>query len=354
MKPAKSTRSHMKRTSFCLIRFLALALVVAGIGICCMCMVYMRRYDGRMTPMMLPPSGRVLEPEKRVVRFAVIGDFDVRNDGIERAGAEIRSLGADFVLCTGDIAKKPQDVRHFHWIAERIHDAFGDIPFMATPGNHDRESKEAFEEGLRPYELIFGHPEYWFGYGDCMFVSLNTSRETLPPGGIKNLREMLQQERGNFQRLVIFSHVPPIDLRGGKPDCLPEVDAGQLDSLLPEYSPTLYLCGHHHNYSSSKFAGSTLVTTPALGQQNRSGSHGNGFLMVTLPEKGEPVVELHEISGGETCSLEYFMASKLNLTPTGFIVGVVCIVLGVAIMFFRRRTEQNPQVCGKNVTPNCP
>ncbi len=325
----------MKKHLFKIIRVLSIALIIAGLALCCLCMFYMRRYDGHQTYSMLPPAGRTLSQDKRTIRFAVVSDFDMLNDGLERAATEIKKMNVDFVLCTGDIASKANEIRHVNWIAERIRNAFGDIPFMATPGNHDRESKEPFEDGIKAYTSVFGQPEYWFGYGDSLFISLNTSRESLPECGTQNLEAMLNQERGHFRRLVIFSHVPPIDLGEGKPDCLPEQDAQQLASLLPKFTPTLYICGHHHCFSQWDFAGTKLVTNASIGQETRSQTHGNGFLVVTMAEEGEPVVELHEISGMKEHAFKHFLVSKLNLTPYIFIAGVSLVVLGVLLMLTR-------------------
>ena len=309
-------------------RFIFFVIVLFAGILPCLCMYYMRRYDGHLTPSMLPPAGLHIGIGKKQFKFAVIGDFQVDGDCIERGIAEIKKQSVDFVLCTGDIARKPQDIRHYNWIAERIYKALDGLPMMFTPGNHDRESKIVFEDGIKPYKTAFGQDEYWFAFGDCLFISINTSRETLRENGIEKLRTILEQERAHYTRLVVFSHVPPIDLRDNSNDCLPERDARLLEDLLSKYNVTMYICGHHHCFSQWTFAGAKLVTVPSCGQKSRSKTHGWGVITVTMGEDSNTNIAFHPIQKLKKHKWEYYCASKLNLTPGIFILGMVIVFIG--------------------------
>lgn len=194
-------------------------LIVAGTVLCALCYELLRRYDGHASPLIFPPAGRFFQQEKSEMRFAVFGDFRIQTMPFEAVMRSIRNDGADFALCVGDMAKK-REIQHFCWLAERMKRAGGDLKIFCTPGNNDRESRDPHENGLRAYKGSFGQPGYWFAWGDSLFVSLDTSAERLAVGEFERLEEILKRERNRFNRLVVFTHVPPVDSMGAVNVCL--------------------------------------------------------------------------------------------------------------------------------------
>ena len=242
-------------------------LIVAGTVLCALCYELLRRYDGHASPLIFPPAGRFFQQEKSEMRFAVFGDFRIQTMPFEAVMRSIRNDGADFALCVGDMAKK-REIQHFCWLAERMKRAGGDLKIFCTPGNNDRESRDPHENGLRAYKGSFGQPGYWFAWGDSLFVSLDTSAERLAVGELERLEEILKAERKRFNRLVVFTHVPPVDLRGdGRGECLPDEDVRRLEPLLREYRVSLVVAGHQHAEARWKFAGAPLLVVPTSGQK---------------------------------------------------------------------------------------
>ncbi len=317
-------------------------LIVAGTVLCALCYELLRRYDGHASPLIFPPAGRFFQQEKSEMRFAVFGDFRIQTMPFEAVMRSIRNDGADFALCIGDMAKK-REIQHFCWLAERMKRAGGDLKIFCTPGNNDRESRDPHENGLRAYKGSFGQPGYWFAWGDSLFVSLDTSAERLAVGEFERLEEILKRERNRFNRLVVFTHVPPVDLRGdGRGECLPDKDVRRLEPLLREYRVSLVVAGHQHAEARWKFAGAPLLVVPTSGQKGEGKDPRYGYWMVELLPDGGITAECRRVETGDgTDAIEYILSSRLNQTGWLFRGGLCLLLIGGGVLLFRRKIRGN-------------
>lgn len=320
-------------------------LIVAGLVLCTLCYELLRRYDGHASPLMLPPAGRFFQQGKAEACFAVFGDFRIQTEPFEAVMKSIRGSGADFALCVGDMARK-REIQHFCWLAERMTRAAGNLALFCTPGNNDRESRDPRENGLRAYKGVFGQSGYWFAWGDTLFVALDTSAEHLAEGELERLEEVLKAERAHFRRLVVFTHVPPLDLRGnGREECLPPAEARRLETLLREYRISLFVAGHQHAEARWEFAGAPLLVAPTSGQQGEGEDPRYGYWLVKLLPDGGIAAECRRVEAGDgTDSVEYFLASRMNQTGWLFRAGILLFLLGCGLVCFLRLPDRNQNV----------
>ena len=196
---------------------------------------------------------------------------------------------------------------------------------------------------MRAYKGSFGQPGYWFAWGDSLFVSLDTSAERLAVGEFERLEEILKRERNRFNRLVVFTHVPPVDLRGdGRGECLPDEDVRRLEPLLREYRVSLVVAGHQHAEARWKFAGAPLLVVPTSGQKGEGKDPRYGYWMVELLPDGGITAECRRVETGDgTDAIEYILSSRLNQTGWLFRGGLCLLLIGGGVLLFRRKIRGN-------------
>lgn len=316
-----------------LFAFLVLILI-ASLALCAICYETMRRYDGRRTAGLLPPAGEFLYPEKRGVTFAVFGDFRMQLDPFREMMAKIRAARPDFMLNVGDMSAV-LSTQHFNWMAEHMKREAGGIPVYATPGNHDRKKESPYDNGRHFYREVFGPSRYWFGYGNILFVSLDTADRELPEAQIEWLDSLLEQLRSRFDHLVIFTHVPPIDPRPVKEKRgLPAVQAARLEAVLKKHRVSAFFAGHQHQENLWSFAGAPLAVTPPSGQEGRGDEQDFGYLICEVTPEGAFKIrrEYLDASAG-TDALDFFFSSKINQSRWVFwsgIFGIIAVSLAAA------------------------
>ena len=314
------------------IKLLSWVLIALGIVVIIISTYYQRRYDGHYVKSILPKSGYNYNPNKKQFKFAAIGDFNIRNHSFEKDLQVIKDNDVDFVISTGDIGHKARSISSYNGLVERLNRILSDIPFFPTPGNHDRDKKIPIDDGMKAYKTVFGNPDYWFSYGETLFISLNSSREEITDESLHFLESTLINQRSKFKSLVIFSHVPPIDLRGKDQKMLPKEDAIKVHSILSQYEPTLYLSGHQHCFSKGSFNGIPLIVLPASGQESRSDDHGNGFLIISMDNNQLINAEMVTMQKNTSYSSEYWLSTKLNLTYFPIMFSVVLLLSGTFML----------------------
>lgn len=317
-------------------KLLSWILIVLGLVVILVCTYYQKRYDGHYVKSILPKSGYNYNQNKTQFKFAAIGDFNIRNHSFENALKVIKDNNIDFVISTGDIGHKASNISSYNSLVERLNNVLGEIPFFPTPGNHDRDKKLLVDDGMKAYKTVFGNPDYWFSYGETLFISLNSAREEITDESLKFLESTLKNQREKFKSLVIFSHVPPVDLRGKDNKMLPKENAKRIHSILSQYEPTLYLSGHQHCFSKGNFNGIPLVVIPASGQESRSEEHGNGFLVISMDNNQLIGTEMVEIKKNTSYSTEYWLSTKLNLTYIPIVLSIVLLLAGTSILSFNK------------------
>ena len=160
------------------------------------------------------------------------------------------------------------------------------------------------------------------------------------------LEEVLKAERDHFRRLVVFTHVPPLDLRGnGREECLPPAEARRLETLLREYRISLFVAGHQHAEARWEFAGAPLLVAPTSGQQGEGEDPRYGYWLVKLLPDGGIAAECRRVEAGDgTDTVEYFLASRMNQTGWLFRAGILLFLLGCGLVFFLRLPDRDQNV----------
>jgi 3',5'-cyclic AMP phosphodiesterase CpdA len=152
------------------------------------------------------------------------------------------------------------------------------IPLAVTPGNHDASAYAGFELERRIYGeqwggrkpalhfLDDGHYPYYYAFaaGDTLFVSLDaTTLGHLPRAQMDWLRDLLVRHGGDYDKRVIFSHVPLWPFAQGREREL--IGDPALERLLQDSHVDLYLSGHHHTFYPGHKDGVGYVSQSCLG-----------------------------------------------------------------------------------------
>ncbi len=207
---------------------------------------------------------------------------------VDTAISRIVELKPDLVISTGDMVagqRRPHLTRdevermwqafHTH-ISEPLHAA--GIPLAVTPGNHDASAYDGFnlertiysEQWLprRPGVTFLdttGYPFYYaFTLGNVLFISLDaTIVGQLPETQMAWLRQLLARHGADYQRRVVFSHMPLWPFAQGREKEF--IGDPVLQALLEEAGVELYLSGHHHAFYPGVSGGITFVSQACLG-----------------------------------------------------------------------------------------
>jgi Icc-related predicted phosphoesterase len=211
------------------------------------------------------------------LRVAVISDLNgdygsTRYEAtVDAAVSRIIALQPDLVISTGDMVagqRRPHltrsEVEHmwqaFHEHISKPLQAAG-IPLVATPGNHDASAYTGFDQERAIYgeqwqvrrpEVAFldasGYPfHYAFALGDVLFISLDaTVVGNLPEAQMTWLRQLLEKHGQDYQRRVVFSHLPLWPFARGRESEF--IGDPELQTLLEQAGVELYLSGHHHTF----------------------------------------------------------------------------------------------------------
>lgn len=278
----------------------------------------------------LSPSGTV-ERDRRSFRVAMFSDSGLMTDALENICARISRSGAEFAVFAGDIARH-RTPYEFNHIAGEIREGL-EIPLYAAPGNHDIH---AGDDSGAAYESVFGPRHYFFGYGDTLFVMLDSSKLKLDKAQFQWLEEVLRFERPRFRRCVLISHVPPFDPRSKETHCLPPADAERLRRLVDAYRVDLVVSGHVHKFYSGSFGKARLIVLPTSGELSRDPGNGEfGYVQFDfLPGGG---IRIHPVFCTWTRGREYvefFFSSDLTRNSGVFLFGFLCAAAG-AVLFCR-------------------
>jgi 3',5'-cyclic-AMP phosphodiesterase len=176
----------------------------------------------------------------------LMGDTQRFYDEVEDFVSSANKHRADFVMLDGDITDF--GIRdEYEW----IHDIMRKLnkPYLTVIGNHDLSGN-----GEKVYRKMYGALNQSFLYRDFKFILLNTnSREYAFNGKVPDLEWLQQQLEGDFNRAVVISHVPPIDV-----DFDPKLAVAYDDLLSQSGKVNLSLHGHQHTFRDTTFNGSAI------------------------------------------------------------------------------------------------
>ncbi|MPM94694.1 3',5'-cyclic adenosine monophosphate phosphodiesterase CpdA [bioreactor metagenome] len=318
----------------------AILLIAAGLGILTVQGVVFAMLRNDSAPL-LPPAGLTLQPERKAFTVAVFSDFAGQIDSVEKIGGDISRNDVAFTLCLGDIVKKRTALDFLHVTGE-IRECMP-CPVYAAPGNWDRNDVTGWET----YRAYFGQDYYFFGYGDTLFVALNTADGNLPEEQRTFLAQTLKRERPHFRRCVIFCHIPPKDPRPEEEHAATPDFSAIFEDIIRPYRIDLILCGHIHCFTESEMAETRLVTTPSAGQEIREPDNPMfGYLLLDFAADGAIGIRRVDVTpdtGRE--EMEYFFT--VELCRIGWFVGAVAaMIAGIALLPRGGRKRAKPPESG--------
>lgn len=299
-------------------------------------------FDGAEYRSFLAPAGKMFAHNQQKFSFAAVSDTGARNEPIERILEKIRHSKAKFVLYVGDLVRY-RNPSHFKWIADEIDEKLGRVPLYAVPGNHEIYSVNGKVDKSLYYEL-FGQGYYWFSYGDVLFIGLDSSTSFYDDEQLQWLEKTLTKIRPQFKFCVIFSHVPPINVRAPNHHRLFDEARERFAKVIAQKNVNLLISGHVHHFSESEFAGVPLVTLPSSGQPIRSDIKKFGYVEFEFGKKGlKKVKPIYVTSDDDMEHFEAFMSNALvddgiNFVAVWIFAGGV-ILLGCSVWLKRKKKK---------------
>lgn len=212
------------------------------------------------------PYSAFLVPEKKEFTIAIASDSGSENRVLEAVIKDAKRHNPDFMLYLGDFMDHRTDTG-LYWMFLEIGPHIGDMPFYPVFGNHD--ITEHKKRDLYPMKKILGNVYYWFGYGDVLFIALDIHDESIDDAQLEWLRGILNNIRPLFKHCVIYSHVPPINIRQEFDHKLDDTSVEKLKNVLKDKKITAMLFGHVHYFDKGEFIGIPVYTIPSSGQLSR-------------------------------------------------------------------------------------
>ena len=303
-----------------------------------------------------PPQSEFLNKNIDEFSIAVVSDTGANDIVLKTILDEIVETKPryDFVLHLGDFLTHRTD-KGLQWLLYEIKPKLKNIPLYCVPGNHDITKHE--NRDIIPYKSVLGATYYWFGYGNVLFIAMDTSFETIDDRQLEWLENTLKNIRPLFKHCVIYSHVPPYDI-------LPDIISGHsLDgasakkfyNIVKKYKIDFMIFGHVHYYAKGSFAGIPIYTVPSSGQIIRDKNNKYGYVSIDFNKKGLKNIQPKYINfkGPEREYIEYTIARdifhhKLHETisyimiPGLFFLGLslLCRFVAWIIDFAKQRKEK--------------
>ncbi|MFA6815567.1 MAG: metallophosphoesterase [Lentisphaeria bacterium] len=223
-----------------------------------------KNIDSFFVEKFFPPTDEVFDSENSDFYFSAFSDTGTRTSIVDLIAENVKKSKDKFVLQVGDMFRY-RTLSHYRWMVSEVQDAFQTMPIYSIPGNHDINDKY----GLQLYRSVFGQENYWFSYGNTLFVGINSSSISFSENTLDWLKRTLKRERKYYQNCIIFTHVPPLDPRKGYSYCLEKEDSEHFYSAIKDFNISMIICGHVHHYGKLLFNGIPLVVLPASGQKKR-------------------------------------------------------------------------------------
>jgi len=315
-----------KRTS----RGWAKALIVAGILIAA-------AYLGLVLGVpesgdFIPATGNRIAPERSQFRVACISDCSGTTTALRKICAEANSAGVDFSCLPGDLTQA-RGRSEVYYIGKVIGDSLRN-PYYTVPGNHDA----GHPADLETYCSVFGPDHYWFGYGDTLFICLNTAMGC-SDATYRYLHDTLEARRSDYRRCVIFCHIfPAPEYRYGAPE---ENDTEPFRKAIGTHKIDLLVVGHLHRFMETSFGGVRSVVLPSSGQDILDRNDPNyGFVLLDFNADGSIGVRHVDVTDSTgTNHWEYFLYVVAR-HPAWFWGGLGLSAVGCLLLWFLRRKRE--------------
>lgn len=246
----------------------------------------------QFVPEQAPVLGDSWQAEAASFTFAILGDKTSGGEGkwpiFDRAVAEINLLAPDFVITTGDQIPGHMEARaqwDLEWAEYLEHADKLDCPLVMIPGNHDIANTNCYEF----WQEDFGAPYFYFVYGECLFLVLNTEEERFDGRGpvwetMMGFAETALGEHKQVRHTFLFFHKPMwADPRFTG-------DWERLSATLGN-RPYTVIAGHEHYLSTSYQNGNPRIIMNATGggvheSEVRAFGGFHAFAHVTVNSRG--------------------------------------------------------------------
>lgn len=292
---------------------------------------------------LMPPASQFLAPNDRDVTLVLMSDTGSNNHVLEHVIDHARAHeNPDFMMYLGDFVS---DRRHanFYWMLSEIRRHVADTPFFMIPGNHDVEKRKTIDKSY--YRAVMGPTYYWFGYGDTLFIAMDSS-DVVEEAQFSWLSDTLKNIRPLFRHCVLVGHMPPKNVQDAETHRMSDADAARLMSIVRGHRIDVMIFGHVHYFSQGTFVGVPMYTTPSSGQTPRFTDLGKyGYITLRIPKNGAISVtpQYVDFSGPKREYLEawivrYLFTYRLREVINTLLIGTVVFGLaGVMAGYWARR-----------------
>lgn len=324
----------MKVRSHKIFFWIAAVLLVVVFGLL-MAHIYWGDRFSPATRYFVSPQSHFFTPRSQEFSVAIASDTGANNYVLERIIDNVVHSDKKyaFMLYLGDFVTKKTNTG-LSWVLHEIRPRLHSLPFYSTPGNHDVVLDHAVDKS--PYRSVLGSTYYWFGYGDVLFIALDSSGKFIEDEQFEWLDDTLRRVRPMFKYCVIYSHRPPVDLRPELmkyPHRMDDASVARFKDIIGHYKIDIMIFGHVHYFAAGTFAGIPIYTTPSGGQEIRSEIKQYGYVSVTFNKGGVKAVDVQYIDfkGPKREYLEFDMARRIF----GYVLRdtVSCLML-LAFIFF--------------------
>ncbi len=191
--------------------------------------------------------------------FIVFGDNKNNFETFESILEEVKNKRVLFAIVVGDFVKKCSENNYNFFVKELKETGIADegIPLFTVIGNHDLEKDKSGDT----YYKYFGKPDYWFSYGNSLFVVIDDARGTISKSQFNWLTELLEENRGKYSHVFVFMHVPPFDYNKDRNKCLKKEVGQKFMELMNKYRVRRVFCSHIHVYHRDVINGITYIIT---------------------------------------------------------------------------------------------
>ena len=275
-----------------------------------------------------PPAGQFLNPKTQAFHFNILSDTGSQNRTLERLICEAKTTHPAFMLHLGDLVTY-RNIEHMYWMASGMEDKLEGIPMYIVPGNHDVKKKKGIDKSM--YLRVFGPTYYWFGYGNTLFIGLDSSTEEIDDEQWAFFEQVMQHIRPSFKHVILFTHVPPKVPEGQHQHSLKPESAEKMLKILKKYPVDVIFSGHVHYYSEQDLNGIPIYTVPPSGQYFGGPIHKFGYLRVDVDEKGVHVQNVYSDRAKAQELLEILFVDTLLTDKVRWIADAI---LGLGLLFF--------------------
>jgi hypothetical protein len=221
-------------------------------------------------------------------------------------------------------------------------------PTFYVVGNHDIDEKSF---PLEKWESVYGPSQFWFKYGDSLFIFTHIVQKGVPPdspSGCDFLEDVLKSHAAGAKKIFVFNHIPPPVGAGWGGRRIEE--AKRLLRVLEKYEVSYFIAGDYHGYADVETAGTEVVVSGGGGSSLKAGAYG--FYHASVFAIYGDKVQQRLIVGayGETWedALEHVAVIRATPLITGhkIAVGVADAALVALIYFLLRFWRSNRAIKG--------